>query len=156
MKAMSLKIAFDPSHEEFLRFKYSNLCQFPSDVGFDLFIPTDVVIHPGETKMISLGIRAEYSDCQRSYGYVLYPRSSISKTKLRLANSAGIIDPHYRGYLIVAVDNIGNAPEILKAGERYFQLVFMQLNRPTEIKIVNESDLSETDRGAGGFGSTGL
>ena len=84
---------------------------------------------------------------------MLYPRSSISKTKIRLANSAGIIDPNYRGYLIAAVDNISDQPQILKKGERYFQLVFVPLTKPSCIAIVNE--LSETDRGAAGFGSTG-
>ena len=84
---------------------------------------------------------------------MLYPRSSISKTKVRLANSIGVIDPNYRGYLIAAVDNISDKPQYLKQGERYFQLVFTKLVKPTNLSFVDE--LSQTDRGYGGFGSTG-
>jgi dUTPase len=98
---------------------------------------------------------AEYQsdDTKEFYGYHLYPRSSISKTKVRLANSVGIIDPNYRGYLIAAVDNISDEVQVLKQGERYFQLVFVRIDRPSNIEIIK--DLSNTDRGANGFGSTG-
>ena len=97
----TLRIAFNPEHEEYLSSVYGSTGtskQFPSDVGFDLYLPTDVTIHPGETEFINLGIRAEYqSDIDGTYyGYQLYPRSSISKTKIRLANSVGIIDSNYR------------------------------------------------------------
>ena len=152
-----LRISFDPEHASFLESKY-NKCtqsnQFTTDVGFDLYLPTDVYVGPRETKFINLGIRAEYQDNDLTYhGYQLYPRSSISKTKLRLANSVGIIDPNYRGYLIAAVDNISDEAQHLKKGERYFQLIFIKLEKPSNVEIVSE--LSETDRGTGGFGSTG-
>jgi dUTP pyrophosphatase len=107
-----------------------------------------------------MGIRCEYYETKiktelletcDNYGYHLYPRSSISKTKVRLANSVGIIDPNYRGYLIAAVDNISNETQILKKGERYFQLVFVKMDKPDRIEFSDK--LSETDRGFGGFGS---
>lgn len=156
----TLRIAFNPEHEEYLSSVYGSTGtskQFPSDIGFDLYLPTDITIYPGETEFINLGIRAEYqSDSDGTYyGYQLYPRSSISKTKIRLANSVGIIDPNYRGYLIAAVDNNSNLPVFLKKGERYFQLCFVKLEKPSSVEIITEEKLSTTDRGVGGFGSTG-
>jgi dUTP pyrophosphatase len=154
----TLRIAFNPDYKEFLESKYGldgTSRQFPTDAGFDLYLPFDIEVGPRDTAFINLGIRAEYqSDSDGTYyGYQLYPRSSISKTKIRLANSVGIIDPNYRGYLIAAVDNISDDVQILKRGERYFQLCFVKLERPNTIEIVSE--LSITDRGSGGFGSTG-
>ena len=151
---MSLRIKFDPEHEEYLQTKYKSTLQYSSDVGFDLFLPTDQIIQPFETKFINLGIRTEYQGLDGNhYGYPLYPRSSISKTKIRLANSVGIIDPNYRGNLIAVVDNISNEIEVLYQGERYFQLVFVRMDKLSNVEIVKE--LSETDRGNNGFGSTG-
>lgn len=102
-------------------------------------------------------------------GFYLYPRSSISKTRMRLANSVGIIDAGYRGDLIAAVDTIGlfGSTDIwhiwketlspIKKYDRYFQVCAPDLS-PFLVHIVEtEQDLSPpTDRGAGGFGSTGV
>ena len=151
---MTLRIKFDPEYEEYLQTKYKSTSQYSSDVGFDLYLPSDQIIQPFETKFINLGIRIEYKkDDGIYYGYHLYPRSSISKTKIRLANSVGIIDPNYRGNLIAAVDNISNEIQVLKQGERYFQLVFVRMDKLSNVEIVDE--LSTTDRGLNGFGSTG-
>jgi len=155
----TLRITFNPEYRSFFKSKYctdGNIIQFASDVGFDLYLPIDYEIGPRQTVFLNLGIRAEYqSDIDGTYyGYQLYPRSSISKTKIRLANSVGIIDPNYRGYLIAAVDNISDDIQYLKKGERYFQLVFIKMEKPSAVQIVD--CLSETDRGNGGFGSTGL
>ena len=150
----SLKIVFNPDHKDYLETKYkSKDTQFISDTGFDIYLPEDITVKPYDTTFINLGIRCEYSDNNSSYGYHLYPRSSISKTKLRLANSVGIIDPNYRGYLIAAVDNISDKEQKLSKGERYFQLVFVKTEKPEGIVFTDK--LSETDRGSGGFGSTG-
>ena len=151
---MTLRIKFDQEHEEYLQTKYKSTLQYSSDVGFDLYLPCDQIIQPFETKFINLGIRTEYeADDEIYYGYHLYPRSSISKTKIRLANSVGIIDPNYRGNLIAAVDNISDKVEVLKQGERYFQLVFVRMDKLSKVEIIEE--LSATDRGSNGFGSTG-
>jgi dUTP pyrophosphatase len=157
-KTTTLRICFNPDYKEYLSHKYGAFdrrLQYPTDIGLDLYLPEDIEIQPYETKFINLGIRCEYQNdnTDEYYGYMLYPRSSISKTKVRLANSVGVIDPNYRGYLIAAVDNISDKTQYLKQGERYFQLVFTKLTKPTTLSFVNE--LSETDRGSGGFGSTG-
>jgi dUTP pyrophosphatase len=120
----------------------------PGDSGLDIVFPKDVTIKSGETVRIKLGIACE--PLEKS-GYYLYPRSSISKTPLRLSNSVGIIDNSYRGELMVSVDNIKHDYTI-KAGERLFQLCAPDLG-PIEFTIVDE--LTETVRGEGGFGSTG-
>ena len=155
----TFKMTFDLKHQDFLESVYgslSNPVQYKDDIGFDLFFPEDIFVEPFETKFINLGIRCEYQCSNGSYlGYQIYPRSSISKTKLRLANSVGIIDPNYRGYLIVAVDNISNKTEIIKKGDRLFQLIFIQLSKPTNLVIIPNNQLSLTDRGFSGFGSTG-
>ena len=80
------------------------------------------------------------------------PRSSISKTPLRLCNSIGLIDAGYRGEIIAAVDNIKEQSYKINVGERLFQLVAMN---GSEINFELVSELTETDRGTGGFGSTG-
>ena len=102
-------------------------------------------------------------------GFYLYPRSSISKTRMRLANSVGIIDAGYRGDLIAAVDTIGlfGSTDILhvwketlspiKKYDRYFQVCAPDLS-PFLVHIVDtEAELgAPTIRGQGGFGSTGV
>ena len=80
------------------------------------------------------------------------PRSSISKPPLRLCNSIGLIDAGYRGEIIAAVDNIKEQPYKINVGERLFQLVAMN---GSKINFELVSELTETDRGTGGFGSTG-
>jgi len=106
---------------------------------------------------------------QQPCGFYLYPRSSISKTRMRLANSVGIIDAGYRGDLIAAVDTIGvfGSTDIwhiwketlspIKKYDRYFQVCAPDLS-PFLVHIVErEEELSPpTTRGHGGFGSTGV
>ncbi len=121
------------------------------DSGLDLFFPEEVTIQPGETKLINLGIRCEAFLNDRNCSYYLYPRSSISKTPLRMANSVGIIDAGYRGLLMVAVDNRSTEPYTVEVGSRLFQICSPNLT-PITFELVN--CLSSTDRGEGGFGST--
>ena len=85
-------------------------------------------------------------------GYVslLFPRSSISKTKLRLANAVGVVDPGYRGEIILKFDNLGG--EQYEIGDRIGQMIILPYPK-IEFEEVNH--LSDTQRGGGGFGSTG-
>ena len=80
------------------------------------------------------------------------PRSSISKTPLRLCNSIGLIDAGYRGEIMAAVDNIKQEDYTINSGQRLFQIVAMD-GSPLSFELVIK--LSTTGRGAGGFGSTG-
>jgi len=119
------------------------------DAGLDLFVIHELTIQAGESAFIHLQISCENLDGKP---YLLMPRSSISKTPLRLSNSIGLIDGGYRGEIIAAVDNIKDIPYKISPGQRLFQLVAMD-GSPVHFKIVEE--LSETARGTGGFGSTG-
>ena len=83
---------------------------------------------------------------------LLVPRSSMSKTPLRCANSVGIIDSDYRGELSVAYENISCSDYMIFRGDRIAQLIIV----PIAIVDVEEAQtLSETERGDGGYGSTG-
>jgi len=132
-----------------------------TDSGFDLFFPYELTVHPHETISIDFGISAQLQETIHSHGQIYHanrpfwiiPRSSISKTPLRMSNSIGLIDQDYRGTLRVYVDNIKQEPYTILKGQRLFQLVAPTME-PITFEFV--SALQSTDRGEGGFGSTGL
>tara|TARA_Y100000816_G_scaffold284576_1_gene262986 strand:+ start:20528 stop:21115 length:588 start_codon:yes stop_codon:yes gene_type:complete len=135
------------------------------DAGFDIFTPEDYFCNSEIVSKINFGIKCSASNAAWQMpntfvhtGYYMYPRSSLSKTKLRLANSVGIIDSGYRGNLIGAFDCISQNEEykVLKH-DRLVQICAPDL-RPIVVQIVDsEEDLGEkTRRGGGGFGSTGV
>ena len=119
------------------------------DAGLDLYVINDQTFSPRETAKIKLGISCEPEDGK---AYYLFPRSSISKTPLRLSNSIGLIDGGYRGEIMAVCDNIKNVSYKIEKGQRLFQLVAVD-SSPISFEIVEE--LSKTSRGKGGFGSTG-
>ena len=119
------------------------------DAGLDLYVLKEQKFLPGETKLIKLGISCEPIDGKP---YYLFPRSSISKTPLRLSNSIGLIDAGYRGEIMASCDNIKDMEYSIEEGQRLFQLVASD-SSPISFSLVDE--LSETSRGSGGFGSTG-
>jgi len=138
---------------------------FPNS-GFDLFVPKKTVFQfPFETVYIDSQVKAEmlYYDVSQKVlntcGYMVFPRSSISKTPLMLANHTGIIDAGYRGNLIGAF-RLLEKPEYqdtytVEKDTRLLQIVHPSLC-PIFVVIVDEYELTPTDRGTGGFGSTGL
>ena len=129
---------------------YENHSHFhKGDSGLDLYIVENQIFKPGETNKIKLGISCESNSGE---SYFLFPRSSISKTPLRMANSIGLIDGGYRGEIMAVCDNIKDFEFKINKGDRLFQLVSADLSA-INFKIVNF--LSKTDRGSGGFGSTG-
>lgn len=122
--------------------------------GWDLyaFIPNEdrVVIHPDETVMISTGIAVAIP---QGYWGGIYARSGLaSKKSLAPANKVGVIDSDYRGPIIVALHNHGEVDQIVENGERIAQFILHE-KIPFGFKVVSE--LNETERGVGGFGSTG-
>ncbi len=119
------------------------------DAGLDLYILEDITFNPGETKLIKLGISCEPRDGR---AYYLFPRSSISKTPIRMSNSIGLIDGGYRGEIMASCDNIKNYSYTAKKGERLFQLVSFD---SSPISFSLKKELSNTSRGERGFGSTG-
>lgn len=140
---------------------YKNTTTFSDDSGVDLFCLEDMTVEGGEkAATIKFGICCSLykttsgyrSSETRSSGYMLVPRSSISKTPLRMSNSIGIIDAGYRGEIMAKVDNISDHYWNISKGDRLFQLISPDMS-PMNIVLVDELD--ETDRGEGGFGSTG-
>ena len=138
------------------------LCNGYPDSGFDLYVPREEqFVHQFSCKMIDFKVKAEMlysSDGSKdpatwnSCGYYLYPRSSISKTPLMLANHTGIIDSGYRGNLKAAFDNVKGGMVSMEPFTRLLQICMPNLS-PFQVEIVDELD--DTSRGAGGFGSTG-
>ena len=130
---------------------YRNHSHFHNgDAGLDLYVLEDIHFEPGETKAIKLGISCESEDGK---AYYLFPRSSISKTPLRMANSIGLIDGGYRGEIIAMCDNIKSEVYTAEKGQRLFQLVATD-SSPIHFELVEELEM--TTRGTGGFGSTGM
>lgn len=133
------------------------------DSGFDLFIPDNVTFKESyKTKMVDTKVKCEMrfisttnGNLRRQSAYYVYPRSSMSKTPLMLANHVGIIDSGYRG-------NIKAAFRLLPYEEHYTVEKHQRLLQichpslcPIIVELVTEDKLSSTARGDGGFGSTG-
>ena len=120
--------------------------------GADLYacIDSAVSVQPGETHMIPTGLAMELPE---GYAGLIYARSGLaSKKGLAPANKVGVIDSDYRGEVMVALHNHSKQAAAVEPGERIAQLVIT----PYIVGLFNEvSELDETERGAGGFGSTG-
>jgi dUTP diphosphatase len=117
--------------------------------GLDLYCPFHIKVPADSQKKIPLGIAVEIP---KGHMGLLVPRSSMSKTPLRCANSVGIIDADYRGELSIAYENISCSDYTIFRGDRIAQLIII----PIAIVDVEEAQtLSETERGDGGYGSTG-
>ncbi len=121
--------------------------------GADLYacLESDVTIAPGQTKFIPTGLAMELP-----VGTVglLYARSGLAcKRGLAPANKVGVIDSDYRGEYIVALHNHGSETQVIAHGERIAQLVITPVFTPGFQEV---DALSETGRGTGGFGSTGV
>ncbi|UCH09927.1 MAG: dUTP diphosphatase [Fidelibacterota bacterium] len=144
-----MKLFIKPLNETARQFYDDHGHYHEGDAGLDLFVVEEMTFAGGETKPLHLGIQCEPEDGR---AYLLIPRSSISKTPLRMANSIGLIDGGYRGELIAVCDNIKAAPYSVHRGDRLFQLVALD-GSPVSYEMRDE--LSDTTRGGGGFGSTG-
>lgn len=114
-------------------------------------ITESITLGPLERALVPTGLFIELPE---GYEMQVRPRSGLAaKHGLSLVNAPGTIDPDYRGEIKVILVNLSNSPYELKPGERVAQLVVSQFTR-VEWEPVEE--LGETERGAGGFGSTGV
>lgn len=120
--------------------------------GADLYacLEEPVTIDPGETAWISTGIALEVP---KGCAGLVYARSSLgAKRGLAPANKVGVIDSDYRGEIRVVLLNHGKVPQVVENGERVAQFLITPVLTPPYVEV---EDLSQSDRGAGGFGSTG-
>ena len=120
--------------------------------GADLCACLDgpVTLAPGETRLISIGISMEIPE---GYAGLVFARSGLAtKRSLAPANKVGVIDSDYRGEFFVPLHNHGTVPQTIEDGERIAQMI---LTPYLTAKFVEASELSDTVRGEGGFGSTG-
>ena len=120
--------------------------------GADLYACLDapVEIAPGKTVFIPTGIAMELP---RGYAGLAYARSGLAcKKDLAPANKVGVIDSDCRGEFIIALHNHGEDVRVIEHGERIAQLVITPVFTPGFTEV---SELSSTERGSGGFGSTG-
>ena len=135
-----------------------------ADSGFDLFVPEHYHIkssNTGPTKIdmtVKCSMKMDVGCCgtDSPVGFYMYPRSSIYKTPLRLANSVGIIDSGYRGPLISIFDNINRAKYDVEKYTRLVQICSPDLRPIIVIMVDNSEELGITERGINGFGSTGV
>lgn len=120
--------------------------------GADLYacLEDSIVIQPGESAFVPTGLAMELpKDCAG----LIYARSGLAcKRGLAPANKVGVVDSDYRGEFIVVLYNHGSEPQQISHGERIAQLVITPILRP---EYLEASELSDTARSWGGFGSTG-
>ena len=124
---------------------------YEGDAGLDLRASEDVTLAPHERKLVATGLAIAIPE---GYAGFVQPRSGMAlKRGLSMANTPGLIDSHYRGELkVVAVNLDDDTPIHIQRGERIAQLVIQQV---PQVELVEVAHLDETDRGAGGFGSSG-
>ena len=130
------------------------------DAGFDLFSPATQQMSNKCVQKLDCQVicSAEIIELHKSYntGFYMYPRSSISKSNIRLANNVGIIDAGYRGHLMGMFDVIYQEETTINKFDRFLQICAPGLI-PIFVELVNSKEELgvETTRGNGGFGSTG-
>ena len=121
--------------------------------GMDLYacIPVAVTLAPGQLTVVPTGIAIELPDS--TCAAFLYARSGLGvKHGVCLSNGVGVIDSDYRGEICVGLCNVSDKPYVIEPGERVAQMVVAPVLTP---EIVEADELGDTDRGEGGFGSTG-
>jgi len=119
--------------------------------GFDLHSVDEVIIKKGERKLISTGLAFEI---EKGYEVQIRPRSGLAfKHGVSVLNSPGTIDSDYRGEIKVLLINLGDKDFEIKKGDRIAQAVIAPV---VQAKILEVDELSSTERGSGGFGSTGV
>ena len=118
---------------------------------FDFYAPENVQVSRMLSNKNPLGLAFEIPE---GYAMFIVPRSSTGlKTTLRQSNSIGVIDSDYRGEVSALYDRLGVKDEYIKKGDRIAQGFILPV---AQVEFLEVEELSETERGAGGFGSTGV
>ena len=138
--------------------KLNDLAKIPTfgskySAGADLYAATsyDIEIWPDETVKVDTGLSVAIPE---GYFGAIYARSGLAtKQGLRPANCVGVVDSDYRGPVIVALHNDSNIRQIVPAGSRIAQLI---ISPTPKFEFQEVEELDDTERGEGGFGSTGI
>lgn len=122
-------------------------------LGMDLSAALEepIVLAPGDRVAVPTGIKIQFPE---GYGAFIFPRSGLSlKSGITMCNCVGVIDTDYTGELKVALINTSDKEFTINSGDRIAQLVFLPVAK-ANLTVTNQID--ETERGEGGFGSTGI
>ena len=120
------------------------------DAAFDLRSRVDAVLSPGRSVLIPTGV---FMELPVGYEAQVRPRSGLAlKHDIMLTNSPGTVDAGYRGEIGVIMYNAGTGDFAVSRGDRIAQMVIAKL---PEVELITAGELSSSDRGEGGFGSTG-
>ena len=125
--------------------------QHPGDAGLDLRAAEGAKVEPGQRAMVATGVAVAIPE---GHAGLVLPRSGLAaKRGLTLANAPGLIDAGYRGEVIVALVNLDrDEPVVIEPGDRIAQLVVIDV---PDVSPSWADELPASDRGSGGFGSTG-
>jgi dUTP pyrophosphatase len=123
----------------------------PGDAGYDIRSNEHLVLYPGEQGVISTGLHVEIPPGMVG---VLKDRSSFARAGLRV--SGGVIDASYRGEIKVVIENRGLVPFTFNINDRIVQMLVVPCYTEPAVQVDSLEDLGATDRGEGGFGSTGV
>lgn len=119
----------------------------PTDAGADLMSTENLEIYPGEQKLVDTGVAVKIPE---GYAGFVFNRSSQGKKGITIPHSVGVIDADYRGNIKVILKNLSEDPYKIERGDRIAQLVVMP------VVLADFEDIwNDTERGTGGFGSTG-
>lgn len=122
--------------------------QHEKDVGYDLFTIEDTTLKGNDIKLVRTGIKMHLPDGLEAQ---IRPRSGMALSGIVVPNSPGTIDPGYRGEVKVIMGNISDEEFKIESGDRIAQMIFSKTEHPK----IEEGMVDKTERGKGGFGSTG-
>ncbi len=141
---MNIRVACKKLHSDAVIPQYAK----PGDAGLDL-VATQIISQDTQQVTYGTGLAVEIPE-----GYVglIFPRSSIRKYELALSNSVGVIDSGYRGEIQATFNTRYYGEIVYKKGDKIAQLVIIPY---PQVELYESDELSESERGSGGFGSTG-
>jgi dUTP pyrophosphatase len=142
-----MEVKFVPTRFEFQGLEQATV----GSAAVDLALPMSVAIMPMSTVIVPMGFKMEIPE---GHAALIMPRSGMaSKLGVTISNSPGLIDSDYRGEVRVALYNRNSFVMDLKKGERVAQMMIIPA---LQFKMTEVKELSDTERGEGGFGSTGV
>lgn len=122
--------------------------------GYDVSANEDIIINPGDTKMVKTGI---YVELPPNLEMQIRPRSGLAlKNGIQVANAPGTLDADYRGELKIILFNTSPSPFPVSKGMRIAQIVYNEFIVVKYDGVETKEELSKTERGEGGFGSSGV